>query len=78
MLLGSKMTMEPSPNLNVQVTVKDVARKAGVSTATAARVLGEYGSVSEQTREIVLKARGSSIMCPTPWPAAWSRLAQAI
>lgn len=48
--------MGPPTNLNVQVTVKDVARKAGVSTATAARVLGGYGSVSEQTREIVLKA----------------------
>ncbi|AHK05217.1 MULTISPECIES: LacI family DNA-binding transcriptional regulator [Rhizobium/Agrobacterium group] len=37
-------------------TIADVARAAGVSRATAARVLGDYGYVKEQTREVVLNA----------------------
>jgi LacI family transcriptional regulator len=37
-------------------TVDDVAREAGVSTATAARALGGYGSVKESTRERVIAA----------------------
>lgn len=37
-------------------TIADVARAAGVSRATAARVLGDYGSVREETRELVLNA----------------------
>jgi LacI family transcriptional regulator len=36
--------------------VSDVARKAGVSRATAARALGDYGSVSDSTKESVRKA----------------------
>lgn len=39
-----------------RVTVVEVAKRAGVATATAARALGEYGSVSASTRERVLKA----------------------
>lgn len=35
------------------VTIVDVAERAGVSTATAARVMGNYGSVSEKTRKRV-------------------------
>jgi LacI family transcriptional regulator len=38
------------------ITVADVARAAGVSKATAARVLGGYGIVSEKTREDVVSA----------------------
>lgn len=40
----------------MSVTLADVAAKAGVSVATAARVLGQYGSVGAATREKVLKA----------------------
>lgn len=38
------------------VTVSDVAQEANVSKATAARVLGNYGVVSEKVREGVLAA----------------------
>jgi LacI family transcriptional regulator len=38
------------------VTVQDVARAAGVSKATAARVLGSYGTASLSVREKVLAA----------------------
>jgi DNA-binding LacI/PurR family transcriptional regulator len=37
-------------------TLDDVARAAGVSRATAARVLGGYGSASEDARARVLAA----------------------
>jgi DNA-binding LacI/PurR family transcriptional regulator len=37
-------------------TIKDVAILAGVSTATAGRVLGGYGSVSDKTAKAVLEA----------------------
>ncbi len=37
-------------------TLPDVAERAGVSTATAARALGGYGSVREATRQRVLDA----------------------
>ncbi|MBS1885847.1 MAG: LacI family DNA-binding transcriptional regulator [Actinobacteria bacterium] len=38
------------------VTIKQVAERAGVGQATAARVLGEYGHASEATRERVAAA----------------------
>jgi LacI family transcriptional regulator len=41
------------------VTVADVAREAKVSKATAARVLGGYGVVSDKVREDVLVAAGA-------------------
>src|SRR5690606_40370511 len=37
-------------------TVIEVAQEAGVSTATAARALGNYGRVRDSTREKVLRA----------------------
>lgn len=41
-----------------RITVRDIAKQAGVSHATASRVLGGYGYVSEEKREAVLeKAR---------------------
>lgn len=48
--------MDHSPPRNTSVTVADVAHKAGVSKATAARVLGGYGTVSERVREAVVAA----------------------
>ena len=39
-----------------RATVTDVARRAGVAKATAARALGGYGAVSEDVRERVLAA----------------------
>lgn len=41
---------------NKQLTIEDVAKYAGVSTATVGRVVGNYGSVSDKTRKKVLKA----------------------
>ena len=37
-------------------TIKDVAMRAGVSVATAGRVIGNYGSVSQKAKEKVEKA----------------------
>jgi len=48
--------MDQSPPRNTSVTVADVAHKAGVSKATAARVLGGYGTVSDRVREVVTAA----------------------
>ncbi len=42
--------------MDTQITIADVAKYAGVSTATAGRVVGGYGNVSEKSREKVLKA----------------------
>lgn len=45
--------MDQNPPRSASVTVADVARKAGVSKATAARVLGGYGTVSDRVRDVV-------------------------
>jgi len=42
--------------MQMKVTIKDVARKAGVSPSTASRVAGNYGYVSEKNRRKVLSA----------------------
>ncbi|KGP90251.1 LacI family transcriptional regulator [Pontibacillus chungwhensis BH030062] len=41
------------------ITIKDVAREAGVSVATVSRVLNENGYVGEETKKKVLKAMNS-------------------
>lgn len=38
------------------ITISDVAKKAGVSTATVGRVVGRYGMVSDKTKQLVLSA----------------------
>jgi len=38
------------------VTIKDVALRAGVSTSTAGRAVGNYGYVSDETKRKILKA----------------------
>lgn len=43
-------------NHNNNLTIDDVAKRAGVSRATAGRVVGNYGNVSEKTRAKVMKA----------------------
>jgi len=40
----------------MKINIKDVARKAGVSTATVSRVLGDFTGVRDRTRKKVLKA----------------------
>jgi len=42
--------------MNSKITVKDVAKDAGVSSATASRVLGNYGYVSDSVRVAVLES----------------------
>ncbi|NTB97230.1 LacI family transcriptional regulator [Agrobacterium tumefaciens] len=51
--------MDKSLSKTPSVTVADVARRAGVSKATAARVLGGYGTVSYRVREAVTTAASS-------------------
>jgi LacI family transcriptional regulator len=46
------------------VTVRDVAKAAGVSQATAARVLGGYGYASSATRDRVAEAAGKLAYTP--------------
>ena len=38
------------------ITIEDVAKLSGVSRATVGRVIGNYGSVSEKSRQRVLEA----------------------
>ena len=47
--------MGSEPNAK-RVTLKEVAKRAGVSIGMASRVLGGYGSFSEKTKKAVLKA----------------------
>jgi len=47
-----------NPSRRPAITIADVARRAGVSTATAGRVLGGYGASSEQARRQVEQAAG--------------------
>ena len=42
--------------INMKIDIKDVAKKAGVSTATVSRVLGGFPGVRDKTRKNVLKS----------------------
>jgi LacI family transcriptional regulator len=42
--------------MNSKITVRDVAKDAGVSSATASRVIGNYGYVSDEVRVAVLES----------------------
>jgi len=43
-------------NYMTKITIKDVAQKAGVSTATVSRVFNKQGPISEKTEQAVLEA----------------------
>ncbi|RSX49503.1 Periplasmic binding protein-like domain-containing protein [Bifidobacterium callimiconis] len=53
---GPRRETSPGPSRTEGVTLRDVARAAGVSVATASRVFNGKGSVSDRTRERVLQA----------------------
>ncbi|WCK69454.1 LacI family DNA-binding transcriptional regulator [Agrobacterium tumefaciens] len=57
--------MKDGDSCNAVPTITDVARVAGVSRATAARVLGGYGTVREKTCERVLDAAKHLAYHPT-------------
>jgi DNA-binding LacI/PurR family transcriptional regulator len=50
----------------MSVTIRDVARKAGVGVATVSRVINESGLVSPDTRESVLRAISELSYVPNP------------
>ncbi|WP_297079724.1 LacI family DNA-binding transcriptional regulator, partial [uncultured Enterococcus sp.] len=39
----------------MSITVKDVAKKAGVATSTVSRVINDHSSISEETKRKVRK-----------------------
>ncbi len=49
------------------ITIKDVARKAGVSITTVSRVINDSPRVSKKTREKVIKAMKELGFSPRPW-----------
>jgi len=49
------------------ITIKDVAKKAGVSITTVSRVINNSPRVSEKTREKVIKAMKELGFSPRPW-----------
>jgi Bacterial regulatory proteins, lacI family len=53
---GVQQTMRNSGRSGAQPTIADVARVAGVSVATAARVLRGYGYAGSETRQRVFDA----------------------
>ena len=55
-----------------RVTLRDVAREAGVSVATASRVLNDSPSVSSATREAVLRVVAKLEFAPDPLARALS------
>lgn len=57
----------------VSATIKEVARKAGVSIATVSRVLNNVGAVDERTRDIVSRAVLDLRYVPNPIGRGLSR-----
>ena len=57
-------------------TLYDVAREAGVSTATVSRVVHGQDRVRPATRQRVLEASRRSAISPTAQPRAWPRVAR--
>ncbi len=49
------------------ITIRDVAKRAGVSVATVSRVINNRGKVSIETREKVLMAMKELGFSPRPW-----------
>jgi LacI family transcriptional regulator len=68
----SKFAGEGKPSIIMSITIRDVARKAGVSTSTVSRVLNDSCPVAEGKRRRVLDAVGE--MGYSPNPAARSLL----
>jgi transcriptional regulator with XRE-family HTH domain len=62
----------------VLCTVKDVARLAGVSTATVSRVANGASEVSDETRAKVLTAISRLQYCPNAHAAALGRASSGI
>jgi len=52
------------------VTIRDVAREAGVSVATASRALNGKAIVNPQTRDRILTVMAELGFTPSPPPAA--------
>ena len=59
------------------ITIRDVAKRAGVSVATVSRVLNHSALTSKETREQVLQAVAELGYRPTPTRRRW-RLKAAI
>jgi len=51
------------------ITIKDVAQRAGVSVATASRVLSGGRKVSPELADAYVSRRESSATATMPWPA---------
>lgn len=54
-VLGSLDEEDAAPTRRKQITIAEVARKAGVSMATVSRVLNNSGKHTEETRRAVMK-----------------------
>ncbi len=50
------------------VTIKDIAKKVGVSPSTVSRVANGSRAISEETRQRILDAMEEMHSIPTAWP----------
>jgi LacI family repressor for deo operon, udp, cdd, tsx, nupC, and nupG len=62
--MNKKALPEPVRNVRRSVTIRDVARRAGVSTATVSRALANPNQVAEATREHVFDAIAATGFTP--------------